>query len=646
MGAGNGVRGMRGSWWTWFASRSSQVRADLAFAALDVVLTSAAYAGLLLIRFDGKISSAAWSDFGRFLPVALLVHLFVGAAWGLHGNVWSHASIEEARRIILAGATSTAFLVVYALVFDTAVPWSVVVLGGGVSVALVGATRFQARLFAVHRNQDKPSASAGLHTLIVGAGEAGAQIIQDMRRHPEEGIVPVGFLDDDARKWGRLLHGVRVLGPLDDLATQVEISGVHQVVLAIRTVSRDVIRQLADDAERVGVPLRLVPMVSELLGGRASLRDIRDVQIEDLLGREQVETDLEAVRSLLRGRRVLITGGGGSIGSEIARQVAVCAPAELVLLDHDETHLYDAAGTVSVPVAQALADIRDRERLVDVFLFHRPEIVFHAAAHKHVPLLEEHPCEAAATNVLGTANVVHAAEVVGVERLVFISTDKAVRPANVMGATKRLGEQIVLGSGATEGRRCAVRFGNVLGSRGSVIPTFMRQITAGGPVTLTDPRMRRFFMSIEEAVQLVLQAAALAEGGEIFMLEMGEQVSIADLAARMVRLSGRQLGTDVELRVIGPRPGEKMIEELHAPEESLHATTHPSIVGLHPQLPAQASIDEALERIGHLVSKRSGPATTALLFTLAGVQEPDDDVDIDLRDHAGPSPSESADHRP
>ncbi|HET6813924.1 MAG TPA: polysaccharide biosynthesis protein, partial [Actinomycetota bacterium] len=357
---------------------------------------------------------------------------------------------------------------------------------------------------------------------------------------------------------------------------------------------------------------------------------IRDLRIEDLLGRQQVDTDLDAVKAMLRNRRVLVTGAGGSIGSEIARQVANFGPAALVLLDHDETHLHDvvmsldeyreellqATGVIDLAGAgmeleTVLADIRDRERVFSVFVKHRPEIVFHAAAHKHVPVLEGHPAEALATNVLGTANLADAAVANGVGHFVLISTDKAINPVSVMGTSKWLAEQVVR-SLQDHGQSvlCAVRFGNVLGSRGSVIPTFFRQIARGGPVTVTDPRMTRYFMSVQEAVQLVLQAAALSTGGEVFTLDMGEPVRILDVAERLIRLSGRIPGRDVPIVITGARPGEKMVEDIVAPEEEQLPSGHPSIVVSRPPVPGRAVVHRALAELEYL-SLEGSPAELA-----------------------------------
>ena len=602
-------------WLTRFATRSARLRGDLPLAALDATVAAAALAIVLVLRFDGAVPAERWASLAAFLPVAVLVTLGSGAGCGLYGQIWTHASILEARRLVTAGCFSFTALLVLALLGLSEVPLSVLVLGSLATTGLQGLLRFQSRLFAYRRRQ---SDGTGVRVLVLGAGHAGAALAHDMLEHPASGLIPVGFLDDDHRKQGRYVHGVRVLGPVWDLVRQAADHDVQQAVLAVTDAPHELVTLATRLAEEAGVVLRVLPNRAELMGSVVTLRDVRDVQIDDLLGRQQVTVDLEAVRNLLRGKRVMITGAGGSIGSEIARQVAQCEPALLVLLDHDETHLHDAAGAIPTEVVQVLCDIRQRGLVHQVLATHRPQVVFHAAAHKHVPLLEDHPAEAVKTNVHGTRNLVDAATTVGVERLVFVSTDKAVQPRSVMGASKAVGEQIVLQAASDVHRFCAVRFGNVLGSRGSVIPTFVRQIQQGGPVTITDARMTRFFMSIPEAVQLVLQSAALSSGGEIFMLEMGEPVQIMDLAQRMIRLSGRRVGTDIEIRVIGMRPGEKLAEELVAPEEGTQPTAHPSIVRLSPVL---LDGDVLAHELRELVAAADAGCLSVLrpsLFAIAG----------------------------
>jgi FlaA1/EpsC-like NDP-sugar epimerase len=597
------------------AAAAARMRGDAVLTLLDAALISASLATMLLVRFDGTVPPAYWQVFVRVLPQAVIATLACNWAWGLYGQIWRHASILEARRVLLAGGAAMAAVGVLNEVNGHALPLSVVVFGVATGTMFMGAVRFQSRLFAIHRRSED---RLGMRIVVLGAGEAGAALVRDMLRSPRSGVVPVGLLDDDPRMRGRSCGGVRVLGTFDDLAAVVAARDVHQAVLAVPTAANDVVRRAADLCDQAGVTLRVLPPMVELVDRRVSLRDVRDVRVSDLLGRKQVQTDLDAVRALLGGRRVLVTGAGGSIGSEIARQVAQFSPAVLLLLDHDETHLHDTMAQLHGLGTQLLADIRDREVVDRIFAHHQPDVVFHAAAHKHVPLLETHACEAVRTNILGTENIVRAAAAQDVDRFVFVSTDKAVRPSSVMGASKLLGEQVTLSAAPETARWCGVRFGNVLGSRGSVVPTFVQQIRAGGPVTVTDPRMTRFFMSVEEAVQLVLQAATMADGGEIFMLEMGEPVKIMDLAERMIRISGRRVGMDIEIRVTGARPGEKIAEELHTPDERPEPTAHPSLVRLHPAALPAVVLDMGVQRLTGMAARGDDDGARELLFHLAG----------------------------
>jgi FlaA1/EpsC-like NDP-sugar epimerase len=595
------------------APAASRVRADLPLAMLDGAFVVASLASVMMLRYGGVVPAGAWDGFTRAVPLAVLLTVSVNWLWGLYGQIWRHASVLEARRILLAGVTTGTTLVILATIGALSFSRSVIALGLGLYTMLAGSVRFHSRLFAVNRQQDD---RRGLRVVILGAGESGAALVRDMLRSPRSGLAPVAMLDDNPHTHGRGCMGIRVVGSISDLPEVVARFGVHQAVLAIYRPSRELLRRAADLADEAGVPLRVLPEIHDVVGGQASIHDLRELRIEDLLGREQVPTDIETVRALLHGRRVLITGAGGSIGSEIARQVAECEPAQLLVLDHDETHLHDLAATLPGQATQLLADIRDRDVMLRLFRQHRPEIVFHAAAHKHVPVLEQHPAEALRTNVLGTMNVADAARSVGVSRFVFVSTDKAVRPSSVMGASKRVGEQVVLGGRPTDAPWCAVRFGNVLGSRGSVIPTFLQQINGGGPVTITDARMTRFFMSIREAVQLVLQSATLAQGGEVFILEMGEPVRILDLAQRMIRLSGKRVGSDVEIRVTGMRPGEKLVEELHTPDELLMPTSHPSVHQIRPPSPTAETLEAVLLHLRDVAEHGNDDGARRALFGL------------------------------
>jgi len=593
------------------------VRRDAPLLALDMAIVVAAYLSTLVVRLEGDVSAWYWHNFWVYLPFIVCIYLVTNHLFGLYGQMWRYASVLEARRVILASLTAGGFTVALVTLSTRGVnplPVSVPIIGGFLALVCFGALRFESRLFAFRRREYMGERS---RVLVVGAGDAGAMILKDVLENPSVGLRVVGVVDDDPRKRGRALYEVRVVGGLDKIPQLVERLDVDQVLLAIPSASSTLVQDVAARCEEAGVTLRVLPSVREIVGGRITARDFRDLKIEDLLGRQQVETDLAAVAAIIAGRRVLVTGAGGSIGTEIVRQVAAFAPAELVLLDHDETHVHDAlVGLPATAKARGvLADVRDRERVFDTFARYRPELVFHAAAHKHVPILEEYPEEAVQTNVLGTANVVDAAVMTGVKRFVLISTDKAVRPTSVMGASKWFAEQIVR---SVEGRGCvfcAVRFGNVVGSRGSVIPTFLKQIECGGPVTVTDPHMARFFMSLQEAVQLVLQAAAISEGGEVLTLEMGMPVNIMELARRIIRLSGKVPGKDVQIEVVGQRPGEKLVEDLVDPDEAPVPAGYAGIAVSRPRLPDTPMLRSALASLEELARSRQSEEVAAKLLS-------------------------------
>jgi FlaA1/EpsC-like NDP-sugar epimerase len=603
------------------AVRASRIRSRLVFTLLDASCVMVAYGLAEIAYLRDKAPGLYWQHLAPFLGVVVVLTLIANHVYGLYGRMWRHAGAEEARQLLLSSATVVSLLIVAYPLGRMArvevVPGAVIVVGGMFATAGMGLLRFHSRLFAWQRG----SRRVGLRVAIVGSRDAGAAAIREMLRSPGAGLVPVAVFDDDSRAHGLSMLGVPVVGSIDDIASSASRYTLQQVLLAIPNPPPELVQRVLVACETAGLTMKVLPVVSDLVDGSshmASLRQAREPQIEDLLGRTPVPIDLETVRRSLAGRRVLVTGAGGSIGSEISRQVAELEPALLVLLDHDETHLHDTAATVMVNCHQALVDITNRGAVMEVFEQFRPEVVFHAAAHKHVPVLEYHTIEAARTNVFGTLNVVEAATRVGTQRFVQISTDKAVRPSSVMGASKRLAEQIVLSRAPKGSSYCTVRFGNVLGSRGSVIPTFSRQIASGGPVTVTDERMTRFFMSVEESVQLVLESSVLSDGGgEIFMLEMGEPVRILDLAERMIRLSGYEVGTDIPIRIIGIRPGEKLDEELRTPEEEVLTTQHPYINQLIPITAPADEFSADLERLREATEMRDGEAVRTLLFSAA-----------------------------
>jgi FlaA1/EpsC-like NDP-sugar epimerase len=488
----------------------------------------------------------------------------------VYGHEWEYASVEEAMRLLIAGVGAGVAVLVGILTIQglagasiRLIPVGVIVLGAAFAVGGMGSMRFRARMFSFRRVQNLANTE---RTLVIGTGPTAAELARKGTRG-EQPFEVVGFISTDPYHTGKRIADLPVLGTLDDAYTIVETRDISQILISAH-LGPDEIRDLVDRFVEVDVRLRIVPQLEDVLSSSSRLQDARDLAVSDLLPRPSVNTDLGPVSDLLAGKRLLVTGAGGSIGVEITRQILGFSPAAVLALDHDETHLYDGSfawqeGASSLTTA--LCDIRDVGQLDKLFADFKPDVVFHAAAHKHVPILERSPAEAVKTNITGTANVLDACHSHGVSNFVLISTDKAVAPTSAMGASKRMAEMLTQSAQDEMGQQCthtAVRFGNVLGSRGSVVPTFMRQIQSGGPVTVTDPEMLRYFMTVDEAVQLVLQVSALSDGGEVFVLDMGEPVRIGDLARRMIRLAGLVPGRDIEVLVTGTRPGEKHEEIL------------------------------------------------------------------------------------
>jgi FlaA1/EpsC-like NDP-sugar epimerase len=541
------------------------------------------------LRFEGLTWDPAYvTTVATYAALALSLKLAICLAFGLYSRLWSHASLPDMEKILQACGVIAGTCLLLGLVAlpgagltPLRVPISVVVLDAFLALVATASPRMLMRVLATW--QQRRGTNGGRRALIAGAGAAGQMILRELLTNPQLGLTPVGFVDDDPAKRHHRLGDLPILGSLAEIPEIVEHQRIGEIIIAMPTAPGSVLRQVVRAADGARIPTRTVPALFEILSGRVSMSHLRKVEIHDLLRRDPVRTDLEPVRALVAGRTVLVTGAGGSIGSELARQVARLAPSRLVLLGNAENEIFDILnelreGHPTLALTPIIADVRDKTRISAVFGQVRPHTVFHAAAHKHVPLMEENPADAVTNNVLGTKTVVDCAVEWDTAGLVLISTDKAVRPTSIMGATKRVAEMVVQ-SAAVRYRRnfVSVRFGNVLGSRGSVVPTFLRQIQAGGPVTVTHPDMNRFFMTIPEAVQLVLHAAVLGRGAEVFVLDMGEPVRIADLAADMIRLSGLEVGKDIEIRYTGVRPGERLYEERFFHTEDVEPTAHPKI---------------------------------------------------------------------
>jgi FlaA1/EpsC-like NDP-sugar epimerase len=557
--------------------------------------------------FETYLPSLFWM-LGSSLVIKPIIYYF----FGMYRRMWEYASIQELKLIL--AAVTTASIPVAVLVFSLRsfgfinLPRSIPFIDWVLSLLLIGGSRVAVRIAEENQKAAEKAngkGPKGHRVLIVGAGDAGALVVREMQKNPQLMFSPVGFLDDDPTKQKQQMYGIPVVGKLADLSRVLERTKVNEVIIAIPSAPGQVVRLVADVCRVKSVPFRTMPGIYELLGGKVSVSRLREVDIADLLRREPARIRDQQVGETLSGKRVLITGAGGSIGRELCRQVSRWGPSELVLLGHGENSIFEAMIELQesfpdLPYFPVIADIRDHNRICSIFEQHHPQIVFHAAAHKHVPLMEMNVEEAVTNNILGTRNVVDAAIQFGVERLVMVSTDKAIRPANVMGATKRIAETIVLDAALTSEKSFSVvRFGNVLGSRGSVVPLFKNQIARGGPVKVTHPDMTRYFMTIPEAVYLVLQAATLGSGGETFVLNMGQQVRILDLAEDLIRLSGLEPGKDIEIVFTGIRPGEKLSEDLWEKDKPYEPTIHPDIfrVDCREDALCGASLPDAIEKL-------------------------------------------------
>ena len=611
-----------------FKNRTTQFLIDIGVLMLAFMLA-------MLVRFDWNVPPVMFRALLIVLPYVVLLQYASLLAFGTTRFSWRFIGLRDAVRILVAVASASAILVGLRLLSPSFVErfpiarYGIVPLGvllGDFLLAFVGLTGVRAlRRLVGERMASKEHGRLGnapAPTLLVGAGQGGVLVAQELSRRPDLGMLPVAFVDDDPVKQGAVIHGIKVMGTTADLERLALRFGAEQALITISNASGGSIRRITERCSEAALSTKIVPGTYQIVGGRVNLSRIRDVAIEDLLRRDQVKLDSAAVAEVVRGQTVLITGAGGSIGSELCRQVAAYRPSSLVLVERSENALFEIHCELrnrlgDIEVFPCVADVTDVPRITEVFDQHRPAVVFHAAAHKHVPMMEWNAAEAVKNNIIGTQIVADLADRLAVDRFVMISTDKAVNPTSVMGATKRAAELYVQAlSGRSATHFATVRFGNVLGSAGSVIPIFRKQIRDGGPVTVTHRDMTRYFMTIPEAVQLVMQAAALSRGGETFILDMGAPVRILDLAHDLIRLSGLEPERDIEIRFTGVRPGEKLFEELSTTSEGLQRTEHPKIFTGSYASPHLTALRAHFEAIGSLCNTADTEAIRRALSQL------------------------------
>ena len=551
---------------------------------IDAALVNLSYVFAYCFRFNFSIPSNELSNFLNSALIITIIYLVIFNIFRLYKGLWSYASTDEFLLAVGGVLTANVISLLFSALGKQRIPITVSVLAGIFTILFVVGFRICFRIYRrsviLFNRYDKNDYK---RVLVIGAGAAGTMLIKEMKHHPETGLMPVALIDDDSHKMGTSISGVKVFGSRNSIIEVVKTKKTENILIAIPSIDNKNKKEILNICKKTKCKVEIIPGIYELLDGKVSLKKVRDVNYEDLLGRAPVQLDTQGIEEYIKDRTVMITGGGGSIGSEICRQLAKFNPKQVVLFDNYENGVYDLEqelrySGIKLNLKCVIASITDMNRLEQAFIDFKPEVVFHAAAHKHVPLMEANPAESVLNNVFGTLNLVKCADKHNIKRFVMISTDKAVNPTNIMGATKRLCEMIVQSMDKrSKTQFVAVRFGNVLGSNGSVIPLFKKQIAHGGPLTVTHPEINRFFMTIPEAAQLVLQAGAFAEGGEIFVLDMGEPVKIYDLACDLIRLSGLEPNEDIKIEFVGLRPGEKLYEEVLTEEEGLNKTIHEKI---------------------------------------------------------------------
>lgn len=597
---------------------------------LDALMVLGAHSLAYLTRFEFDIPNIYFEKMTSLLLPLVIVKLLCFMWFGLYRGMWRYTSLTDLKNIAKGVTASTALILGYLVLSENFYGHSrsVFLLDWFYTMAFVSGIRIGIRWFYGMGFVDLPALLRGTpqkdkptRCVLLGAGDAGEKLLRDIAGK-ESGLEVVAIFDDDKNKHGRLIHGIPVIGPIKSLGkwTQADEQGATEALIAIASISGSAMREIVDTCEQAGLSYRRIPSLSEIAQGRVSVKNLRDVDYRDLLGRETVDLDTNEISGYLEGKTVMVTGAGGSIGSELCRQIIKFRPARLLLVDASEYNLYQIQMELEHEKGfndyeALLGTLQDTEWVRYILQTHHPDAIFHAAAYKHVPMLESNPWQAVYNNILSTRNLVEQAVEQGVERLLVVSTDKAVRPTNVMGASKRVTEKIMQTHCGRGTRLMAVRFGNVIGSAGSVIPLFRRQIENGGPVTITHPDVIRYFMTIEEAAQLILQAGCMGSDGEIFLLKMGQPVKIADMATDLIRLSGREPGRDIELKVIGLRPGEKLYEELITDDEGVVPTHHHKIMVLQGATCELNGLDASIRQLKQAADARDGEAIRRILVS-------------------------------
>ncbi|HHV47198.1 MAG TPA: polysaccharide biosynthesis protein [Tissierellia bacterium] len=585
----------------------------------DVICINLAYFLPLYSRFGGNVLMIFANSFIRHIPIILFIKIFVFYGFKLYKSLWEFASIDELVEVVEATVISNIISVFYLLVVNAGLPVNIYLMVLILDMAFIGGSRFCIRILRRFKIQLRVTDKNFKKVLIVGAGAAGSMVIRELRNHNGLNSKPVAIIDDDPAKKNLNINGIPVVGNRNDIVHICKKYNIDEIIIAIPSASRKDIKEIVNECKKTRCKTKILPGVYEIIDGKVNVSTIREVDISDLLGREEVKLDMEGINQYINGKRILVTGGGGSIGSELCRQIANFSPKELIVFDIYENNAYDIQNELlrkhkDLPLTVVIGSVRDRKCLEELFREKKIDIVFHAAAHKHVPLMEHSPKEAIKNNVFGTLNVVELADKYNVSKFVLISTDKAVNPTNVMGATKRITEMIIQTKNMTSNTDfVAVRFGNVLGSNGSVIPLFKKQIEEGGPVTVTHPEVVRYFMTIPEACQLVLQSGAMAKGGEIFVLDMGEPVKILDLARDLIKLSGFEPDVDIKIEITGLRPGEKLYEEPLLNDSTVTKTAHNKIYVEKPMVHDYSKLEQGLNRLKNALEYGSNDLIRSIL---------------------------------